>query len=467
MRTFTITEWGRFSKEELKKSVEQFKGDKEDLADKIADEWFKELENFAKDERNESFLSFYKKDKLRVKNYVGIIQTKSGVLEILPKCFDFSNKGYEEIEIPKNAKDFLEKYYQIDGGMENINTDGIKERITEEKAREYTRNFLIHCLGALLNISFKNTDLASLDTAKIPLLEIFIQMFIQEFERICQRGIFHQYIEVEKNRNMLKGRLLFNQQLRFNLTHKERFYSLSDEYSIDNLLNAIIKTTLVFLKNKTSVISTKLHQAIEIFDEVSVLQHCKIDFSKCLYSRHYHYYENILKWCEVFLQNKSFITHSGDSKAYALLFPMERLFEAFVALMLKKQNKDYSIGIQVAKRSLIQWNNGPKFLLRPDLYIQKQKDKRKIKIIADTKWKILDPKDPKLGISQADLYQLFTYAKIYDVKEVWIFYPRIYQSKQKELQDFVKKMQGSEFQEEVEEKIKLKILFAPLALHKN
>lgn len=44
----------------------------------------------------------------------------------------------------------------------------------------------------------------------------------------------------------------------------------------------------------------------------------------------------LMQWSEVFLKNKSFATFSGNKSARALLFPMEKVFEAYVTKYMKK-----------------------------------------------------------------------------------------------------------------------------------
>lgn len=78
--TFSIIEHQAFSKEDL-----------QGIFKEKAKKFYQELEDFAKN--NENFLGFKNKNTLTAKNYVGIIQTKSGVLEILPKCTNLD--GYK------------------------------------------------------------------------------------------------------------------------------------------------------------------------------------------------------------------------------------------------------------------------------------------------------------------------------------------------------------------------------------
>ncbi|MBZ7977294.1 restriction endonuclease [Campylobacter sp. RM12654] len=126
---------------------------------------------------------------------------------------------------------------------------------------------------------------------------------------------------------------------------------------------------------------------------------------------------------------------------------MNRLFEDYVAFMLKKHNPNIKISAQLLKKHLIKDGQNERCLMRPDILIE-LKDKT---IIADTKYKIIN----KLSdISQADLYQLFAYAIAFKVSEVWLIYPLFdgslgYKTLEYNLDCF-------------NTKIKLQILFAPL-----
>lgn len=96
---------------------------------------------------------------------------------------------------------------------------------------------------------------------------------------------------------------------------------------------------------------------------------------------------------------------------------MEKIFEDYVAYMLKKVNPDQDIKVQNNGKYLISKNDEKCFMLKPDLYIEN-------KTILDTKWKIPNDSEDekKQGIAQSDLYQMFAYAckfKIYDIKLVY------------------------------------------------
>ena len=104
------------------------------------------------------------------------------------------------------------------------------------------------------------------------------------------------------------------------------------------------------------------------------------------------------------------------------MFPMETLFERYVAVQLKKflPAEDFSISIQDATQYLFTQPN-KKFILRPDIVITRKHDNAIF--ICDTKWKLLSSQKVNWGISQADMYQMYAYQKKYNAKNITMLYP--------------------------------------------
>ncbi|WP_103595327.1 McrC family protein [Campylobacter concisus] len=308
---------------------------------------------------------------IQARNYVGVLQTRSGLtIEILPKIAD--------------------------------KTDTNKSKAV-----------LIKMLRTLKNFPFKSSNLASLKTQNLPLLEIFISMFLCELEALVKKGIKSDYVTLEENLNFLKGKLNINEQIKRNSIHKERFYVGYSEFLSDIKINRIIKTTLKFLykKSNSSKNQQKIRELLFIFDEVSECEDYKNFFAKLVINRQVKHYEQTLLWCKIFLLNNSFTPHKGDDLGFALLFDMNALFESYVGNFIKK--KFSGTILQHSEKHLIE---APKsFKLRPDIFL-------KDKFIADTKWKIISSKD---NISQADLYQLYAYGKKYECVKLYLIYPKI------------------------------------------
>ena len=325
---------------------------------------------------------------IQARNYVGVLQTKSGLtIEILPK-------------------------------------------IAEKNNTERSKAVLIKMLKTLKNFPFKSSNLASLKTQNLPLLEIFISMFLCELETLVKKGVKSDYITLEDNLKFLKGKLNINEQIKRNSIHKERFYVGYSEFLSDIKINQIIKTTLKFLykKSNSSKNQQKIRELLFIFDEVSTCGDYKNFFTNFAINRQVKHYEQTLLWCKIFLLGNSFTPHKGDNLAFALLFDMNALFESYVGNFIKKKRADVSL--QHSEKHLIE---DPKsFKLRPDIFL-------KDKFIADTKWKIIKSRD---DISQADLYQLYAYGKKYECGKLYLIYPKIDGAKQESMKfEYEKDMQ--------------------------
>ena len=80
-------------------------------------------------------------------------------------------------------------------------------------------------------------------------------------------------------------------------------------------------------------------------------------------------------WCRIFLKGKSFTSFAGSDVAYALLFPMETLFESYIACLIKKQinSDEYTVSAQDKTHHLFE--KPEIFSLRPDIVITRKSDK--------------------------------------------------------------------------------------------
>ena len=330
-----------------------------------------------------------KGDFLQAQNYVGIIQAKNGdSLEILPKIHDNDNSNNEE-------------------------------------AVENSKKILLTMLKTLKSHPFKNINIANLKSLNLPLLEIFISMFLDEVSKLIKIGIKSDYVELEDDLKFLKGKLNINEQIKRNSVHKELFYVEYSEFLNDIKINQIIKTTLKFLykKSNSSKNQQKIRELLFIFDEVSMCNNYKNFFTNYTINRQVKHYEQTLLWCKIFLLGNSFTPHKGDDLAFALLFDMNALFESYVGNFIKKKLPDTIL--QHQEKYLIE--KPRKFRLKLDIFLEG-------KFIADTKWKIIrqdiNESEKKYKISQADLYQLYAYGKKYECDKLYLIYPKIDGAKQ-------------------------------------
>lgn len=350
------------------------------------------IREFSADEENADALDFmritYKRnvgDVVTVKNYVGLIQMKNGYqVQILPKIS-----------------------FVYDGDSDNSDA----------------KRVFLKMLRSMKDFPGKEFNDANLHIDRMNLYEIFINMYLQEVRKLVKHGIKSAYINLEDNLKFYKGKLLVSQQIRKNATHRESFYVSFDEFHPNRVENKIIKATLLKLRqiSISAENSKEISQLLNSFEMVEASVNYTKDFSQVKIDRSTKEYEMLMKWSKVFLFNKSFTTFSGKNKSRALLFPMESVYESYVAKYIKKALNPYGWEVSSQDKGHYLFSKPRKqFALRPDLVCRKGNRT----VIMDTKWKNLVNNDRiNYGISQEDMYQMYAYSKKYETVEVWLLYP--------------------------------------------
>lgn len=195
-----------------------------------------------------------------------------------------------------------------------------------------------------------------------------------------------------------------------------------DDFSFNRPENRLIKSTLHFLLKQTAD-SRNRHNAARLltfFEGVDFSESYESDFSKCISDRSMSHYDKALSWCRVFLKGNSFTAFAGSEVALALLFPMEKIFECFVAAKFRKHlGSGVSLRTQDNRYSLFD-SPTRAFALRPDLVIESGERT----VVLDTKWKLLSDNVRNNGISQSDMYQMYAYSKKYEADGIVLLYPQ-------------------------------------------
>ena len=321
---------------------------------------------------------------LTVQNYVGTILLSTGTtIEVLPKIFK-------------------------------------SETNNKCEARKLVIEMLKTC-GLISSKSFQN---ARIHEEKMSIFEVYIRVFLDEVFELYKKGLKSGYEQKQENEKFFKGKLLFSQHIKHNFAHAERFFVEYEEFTVNRPENRLIKTTLAFLRGISRVEENRrdLHRLSMIFEDVEKSTHIQSDFQKCTGGRNMREYETILSLCKIFLSGYSFSTYVGKHNTVALLFPMEKLFECYIAKKLQERLEGWEISTQYRGKYLFE---EPKmFLLKPDIFLTSQDKSRKI--ILDTKWKVLSNNASEhYGISQADMYQMYAYYHRYKVDKVMLVYPQV------------------------------------------
>lgn len=286
---------------------------------------------------------------------------------------------------------------------------------------------MLRCLGGFRHIQ---TDSAKLAAARVPLLEVFIGEFLRSVEHIVKRGLRSDYTSRQDNLFALRGKLLVSQHLHQNLCRGDRFFTEHDEFSTNRPENRLLHSALrcALLLSASQANQQLARELCFIFADVPPSSQFGQDFQRVRLDRGMGHYADALAWARLILDEESPLTGTGRNSAPSLLFPMDAVFEAFVAKHLARQlAQPFILKTQARSFSLVRHQGQSWFRLKPDFLVQ---DSVSNKLVLDTKWKLIDGTKAngtdKYGLAQADFYQLHAYGQSYldGEGDVVLIYPK-------------------------------------------
>ena len=340
----------------------------------------------------------------QAKNFVGFVKLKKFNIQIIPKIFEVENK--ESI-------------------IENI-------------------NFLLYMFNFLRldmwNIKQHQTGL--LTKMNWDIFEFYIYFFSKNLNDLLKKGVIRSYEILNINENTLKGRLLIKKQIQHNSIQKWRYFCEYEELTENNLINQILKyCTVVLLRQTSSEINKKLlREILNYFFNVEFRMIKLDDFRKINFNRITSIFKPYIEFCELIVSHCNLGLSAEDISSFYFLFDMNKLFENFLSVFIASHKNQIEIKGKYAITSVNgQFNKYDfgklfnKFNLNPDLILSYQAsdfyaddNKNEEFLMIDFKYKILDAKKRSLGVSKADIYQMFTYSQSQDFKykDIVLFYPK-------------------------------------------
>lgn len=284
-----------------------------------------------------------------------------------------------------------------------------KEKKEDENA-ELWRNRLTFMLSQIYKLHIYTNAPANLQWKPNALLNIFLKKFLDEVAVLLNRGLIKTYRKTDGNRTALKGKLLFNKQIAYNCVHQERFYVRYTTYDYNHILNRIIRQALLAICDITNSSDIKGRATSTLFnfpelDEIAVTPEL---FSRLIYDRKSEDYRNVIKLAEMILLNYSPDIHHGSNHVWTLMFDMNKLWEEFVYVTLKRKLSGCTVTEQ--KQEDLWQNKGTKSIkhVKADIVIRKEDET----FVLDTKWK-RPIENGKIVPSDADLHQMYVYLDIY------------------------------------------------------
>lgn len=336
---------------------------------------------------------------------------KTRHLNALLKLNEYHNFDYFD-PIPNGVK--FKQYVGI------IQVDGLSIEILPKSDKDNSsadwKGLLLQMLKACGHLKASSVGAANVKRQHLNLLEVYFELYLTEIESLIHRGLVKKYRKNTGNVKALKGKLEFAGNIRYNLVHKERFYTTHQVYDHDHLLHHTLAYALEILEqfSKGSYLFDRCKRVLLNFPETSPLKVTKKQIEGIVLNRKTSPYKQGLELARLIILNYSPDISTGREKMISLLFDMNRLWEEFILIQIRKELAGTSYSVKGQDSQTFIGSN----YLKPDVVIQHDEDSKKVYII-DTKWK--RPTNQSSSIS--DLRQMYTYNRFWNAKKAMLLYP--------------------------------------------
>jgi 5-methylcytosine-specific restriction enzyme subunit McrC len=310
---------------------------------------------------------------LKLDNYVGVLETPCGTrIEILPKHFE------------------------------------------EGDCIQQSRSLLRRMIQKSLKLPSREVGATALQRFDTPLTEWVMGSFLEALDHLLKRGLRFDYQRVEEEQRYLRGKLNAARQMRQPPGRQHFFQINHDIFLPDRPENRLLKTALdIVCKTTQDPSNWRLsHELRSVLLEIPNSRDTAQDFKHWRNDRLMAHYQPVKPWCELIIQQQNPLAITGEWQGMSLLFPMEKLFERYVAACLRDSlPSDATLHIERKSEYLCEHRDRKVFQLRPDLMITQGEKSW----VLDTKWKRLDSGagSRNYGLSQSDFYQMFAYGHKY------------------------------------------------------
>lgn len=227
-----------------------------------------------------------------------------------------------------------------------------------------------------------------------------------------KRGLEKKYIPKTEEISTLRGKIEFGESLRFQSSFRKRIVCSYEEFSVDNIMNRIIKSTMYLLLKSDIPKKRKkeLRKLLLFFNEVEVIDLNKVNW-RFQYNRNNQTYRMIISVCYLVVKGLLQTTSDGQMKLMDFLDEqrINRLYEKFILEYYKKHYSQLKPSASQIPWALDDGDGDLLPIMQSDIQLQKENTI----LIIDAKYysRTTQMHFDKYTIHSNNLYQIFTYVK--------------------------------------------------------
>lgn len=246
--------------------------------------------------------------------------------------------------------------------------------------------------------------------------DLFASILAKGISQLLKKGFYDTYVTQTAELSAVRGKIDMNNSIRLKLRRRNQLACEFDEFSEDNYLNRILKSTIFRLlkaENVKSDTKAALKKALFYLGNVQLIDISSIRWNQVRFNRSNQTYRMLIHVCYLLIDKLLLSSDSGNTKFANFLDQqsMDRLYEKFILEYYRKHHPDLR-----PAASKISWNvddGYTEFLpeMKTDITVRKG-DKI---LIIDAKYYSKTMKSSIFGdkkkFHSSNLYQIFSYVK--------------------------------------------------------
>ena len=262
-------------------------------------------------------------------------------------------------------------------------------------------------------------DIAAEDFENIH--DMFAAILSKGVAQQLKHGLYREYVNKSDNLTTLRGKLDVPGTVKNKLQHKQKLFCDYDELSENNILNQVLKTTMILLLKQTNVkLNNKsvLKKDLLFFDSVDYIEPARIKWDRIRYQRNNQSYRMLLNICRLVIDGLLLSTEEGTIRMATFLDDqrMSHLYEKFILEYFRYHHPELR-----ANPDQVQWNlDDDNDIWLPNMITDitlKSRDGRVLILDAKYYGQQMQSNFDIQTYRNANLYQIFTYVKNWDKEQ--------------------------------------------------
>jgi len=190
---------------------------------------------------------------------------------------------------------------------------------------------LTYAFQVLRQTTYENIDAEDFDNIH----DLFAAILSKGISGQLKQGLYKEYVNMSDELVAMRGKLNLSGTIKNKIQRKQVLSCEYDELSENNLLNQILKTTMLLLVKERTVKEERravLKKSLLFFGTVDYIEPCEIRWDRVHYHRNNQSYKMLLNVCRLIIDGMLLSTEQGEMKLAGFLDEqrMSKLYEKFI-----------------------------------------------------------------------------------------------------------------------------------------